>query len=328
MSTVAYLLIGLVWGAFNLWYLKDLLKLQLFITGVFLLSLLESAFFYFHYQTINASGSRSPFIFTVATTISLGRRTVSRLLVLVVCMGYSIIKEQLGQKSFVIAVYGFTYFTVTCVSEIVNILYYKMHVLSPLVASLLSLPGLVVDALYYVWVLYELRNILRQLSVRKQVEKLVLYNRFKWLLILYVVCSMVWTVYENFLQLQGRREHDKRWETNWTTSAFWHMLYFVILVLTMILWNPRSNNKRYAFSQGFQAVATEDADEDERENLVEMNSIPINDASDDEEEERTKKQKVEKITSQKSGGDKKKNKLSGFSIDDNEDDEDIVDKID
>jgi hypothetical protein len=42
---------------------------------------------------------------------------------------------------------------------------------------------------------------------------------------------------------------DQTWQSLWVWTAFWHVLYFVILVAIVILWRPTSNNTRYAYSE-------------------------------------------------------------------------------
>lgn len=34
----------------------------------------------------------------------------------------------------------------------------------------------------------------------------------------------------------------------WVDTAFWHVLFSVLLMVIMILWRPTNNNQRYAFS--------------------------------------------------------------------------------
>jgi hypothetical protein len=41
---------------------------------------------------------------------------------------------------------------------------------------------------------------------------------------------------------------DQLWSV-WVWNAFWHTLYFVILIAIAILWRPTENNSRYAYSE-------------------------------------------------------------------------------
>lgn len=44
-------------------------------------------------------------------------------------------------------------------------------------------------------------------------------------------------------------------------TAFWHVLFSIILAVIMILWRPTNNNQRYAFTPLLDA--SEDEDEDD-----------------------------------------------------------------
>lgn len=38
------------------------------------------------------------------------------------------------------------------------------------------------------------------------------------------------------------------WRNIWIDTAFWHILFSVLLLVIMILWRPTNNNQRYAFT--------------------------------------------------------------------------------
>ena len=40
---------------------------------------------------------------------------------------------------------------------------------------------------------------------------------------------------------------DSMWDTWWEFQAFWHILYYAILVAIVYLWRPTTNNTRYAY---------------------------------------------------------------------------------
>ncbi|KAL0482688.1 hypothetical protein AKO1_014380 [Acrasis kona] len=326
--TILYVVVGVIWGGFNAIYVRDLLKLQLYISGLYLLTLLEHAAMYYHYQHINETGILSPFKNTMATALNLGRRTAMRLLVLLVCMGYGIVKDSIGGKSHAIYLYGLSLFSVLCLSEVAE-LYFKLHSISQGTRSLLTLPSTIADAIYYAWVLYEIRTLLKQLTVRRQTAKLTVYNKFKWILVSYVAASAIWSVYEFIINSTSSRQlRDSRWETNWTISAFWNLLYFVMLVLIMILMNPKSNNKRFARGEGqeYQQVGVGDVFDDN--NNSELQSLSIVDASDDDEEQDEGKAQAEKVDKKQ---EKKKKKIKkGFSIGEESDEEDqeLISKLD
>ena len=64
----------------------------MFISGVLFLSMLETMVYYLNYYEINAYGVVSPFLLSSGNFLSLMRKTAARLLVLVVSMGFGMIK--------------------------------------------------------------------------------------------------------------------------------------------------------------------------------------------------------------------------------------------
>jgi hypothetical protein len=42
---------------------------------------------------------------------------------------------------------------------------------------------------------------------------------------------------------------DAMWDTWWIFQAFWHVLYFFILLAIAVLWRPTTNNTRYAYRE-------------------------------------------------------------------------------
>ncbi|RLN17038.1 transmembrane protein 87A [Panicum miliaceum] len=77
---------------------KDILQLHYHITAVIALGMCEMAFWYFEYANFNSTGTRPMGITIWAVTFTAVKKTVSRLLLLVVSMGYEALElvENLG----------------------------------------------------------------------------------------------------------------------------------------------------------------------------------------------------------------------------------------
>ncbi|CAI0552290.1 unnamed protein product [Linum tenue] len=94
--SLAYLGLGLVWFLWFTRYWKDVIQLHFHITAVIGLGMSEMALWYFEYANFNANGSRPAAITFWAVTFSAVKKTVSRLLLLVVSMGYGVVRPTLG----------------------------------------------------------------------------------------------------------------------------------------------------------------------------------------------------------------------------------------
>lgn len=89
---LVYLVMGLAWLIVSFLQWRDLLRIQFWIGGVILLGMLEKAMFYAEYQSINASGQPVPGAMFVAELVSCGKRTLARMLVIIVSLGFGIVK--------------------------------------------------------------------------------------------------------------------------------------------------------------------------------------------------------------------------------------------
>ncbi|CAI6011774.1 unnamed protein product [Closterium sp. NIES-65] len=78
-------------------------------------------------------------------------------------------------------------------------------------------------------------------------SKLELYRKFTNGMALAVLVSVAWIAYEMYVRLSD--PYNERWEADWITGCFWHLLQFVLLCAICVLWAPSLNSTRYAYSE-------------------------------------------------------------------------------
>lgn len=71
---------------------RDLLRIQYWIGGVAILGMIESATFYAVYASINRTGFFNPEAYIFAEWVSVGKRALARMLVIIVSLGFGIVK--------------------------------------------------------------------------------------------------------------------------------------------------------------------------------------------------------------------------------------------
>ncbi|KAG8000027.1 Transmembrane protein 87A, partial [Nibea albiflora] len=89
---IVYILYALLWFIWAACYWKDLLRIQFWIAGVIFLGMVEKAVFCAEYENTNTVGSASPGLLIFAELVSALKRTLARLLVIIVSLGYGIVK--------------------------------------------------------------------------------------------------------------------------------------------------------------------------------------------------------------------------------------------
>eukprot|EP00271_Cylindrocystis_brebissonii_P009131 TRINITY_DN23798_c0_g1_i1.p1 TRINITY_DN23798_c0_g1~~TRINITY_DN23798_c0_g1_i1.p1 ORF type:complete len:527 (-),score=95.10 TRINITY_DN23798_c0_g1_i1:937-2517(-) len=255
LMSLAYLALGLLWFLQYVRFWRDILQLQNCITAVLFLGMSEMATWYFDFVNFNATGFRPYGITVWAVTLGAVRKTVSRMLILVVSMGFGVVRPTLGGLTRLVLALGGVYFLAT---ESLDIMQHVGAIddLSSSERVLLVLPVAVLDAVFILWIFTALSKTLALLQVKKTTHKLELYRKFTNALALSVVVSVAWIGYEMYFKVSD--QFNERWQSDWITSAFWHILTFVLLSVICILWAPSQNATRYAFSED----QGEDADEE------------------------------------------------------------------
>lgn len=89
---LVYVVYGIIWLIVSFLQWRDLLRIQFWIGGVILLGMLEKAFFYAYYHNLNSTGVVVPGAEMAAEFVSCAKRTLARMLVIIMSLGFGIVK--------------------------------------------------------------------------------------------------------------------------------------------------------------------------------------------------------------------------------------------
>ncbi|MBA0878757.1 hypothetical protein Goshw_019879 [Gossypium schwendimanii] len=247
LMSLAYLGLGLVWFLWSVQYWKDIIQLQYHITAVIGLGMCEMALWYFEFANFNATGNRPMGITLWAVTFTAVKKTVSRLLLLVVSMGYGVVRPTLGGVIFKVLLLGLTYFVFSEALGLVENLG-NIDDLTGKARLFLVLPVSLLDACFIIWIFSALSQTLEKLQIRRSMAKFALYRKFTNSLAISVLLSIAWVGYE-VLYFNAADPLSELWQRAWIIPAFWNLLAFVLLVVICSLWAPSNNPTRYAYSE-------------------------------------------------------------------------------
>ncbi|XP_059501185.1 transmembrane protein 87B isoform X2 [Stegostoma tigrinum] len=239
---ILYIIYGILWLFWSACYWKDLLRIQFWIAGVIFLGMLEKAVFYAEYQNTNTRGISVQGLLIFAELISAVKRTLARLLVIIVSLGYGIVKPRLGTVMHRVIGLGALYLVFASVEGVLRITGDRRSV--PVLVADIALA--LIDSCFVWFIFVSLAQTIKTLKLRKNTVKLSLYRHFTNTLILAIIASvgfMVWTTKKFRL---ATCQSD--WMELWVDDAFWRFLFSVILLVIMFLWRPSANNQRYAFT--------------------------------------------------------------------------------
>ncbi|KAJ7965158.1 Transmembrane protein like [Quillaja saponaria] len=246
LMSLAYLFLGLFWFLRFLQHWKGIIQLHYHITAVIGLGMCEMALWYFEYANFNSTGSRPMGITLWAVSFTAFKKTVSRLLLLVVSMGYGVVRPTLGGITSKVVLLGAVYFLASEALELVENLG-NINDFSGKARLFLVLPVALLDACFILWIFSSLSKTLEKLQIRRSMAKLELYRKFTNYLAVTVLLSVAWIGYE--LYFNASDPLSELWQRAWIIPAFWTLLAYLLLVVICILWAPSQNPTGYAYSE-------------------------------------------------------------------------------
>lgn len=268
--SLASVLLGIFWFSQYARFWREVLPLQNCITLVITLGMFEMALWYFEYAEFNETGTRPIGITIWAVTFGTIKRTVARLIILTVAMGYGVVRPTLGGLTSKVIMLGATFFLASEVLELVENVG-AVSDLSGKARLFLVLPVAILDAFFILWIFNSLSATLNKLQSRRMMVKLDIYRKFTNALAVAVVVSVGWTCYE--LYYKSNDIYNEQWKNAWIIPAFWQVLSFSLLCVICALWAPSQNATRYAYSD----EASEEFDKEDTLTLIKPSTLPSKD---------------------------------------------------
>ncbi|XP_070094853.1 transmembrane protein 87A isoform X8 [Equus przewalskii] len=249
---IVYVLFGVLWLAWSACYWRDLLRIQFWIGAVIFLGMLEKAVFYAEFQNIRYKGESVQGALILAELLSAVKRSLARTLVIIVSLGYGIVKPRLGVTLHKVVVAGALYLFFSGMEGVLRVTGAQTDL-----ASLAFIPLAFLDTALCWWIFISLTQTMKLLKLRRNIVKLSLYRHFTNTLILAVAASIVFIIWTTMKFRIVTCQSD--WRELWVDDAIWRLLFSMILFVIMVLWRPSANNQRFAFSP-----LSEEEEEDEQ----------------------------------------------------------------
>ncbi|KAM5240915.1 transmembrane protein 87A isoform 1-T1 [Hipposideros larvatus] len=250
---IVYVLFGVLWLAWSACYWRDLLRIQFWIGAVIFLGMLEKAVFYAEFQNIRYKGESVQGALILAELLSAVKRSLARTLVIIVSLGYGIVKPRLGVTLHKVVVAGALYLLFSGMEGVLRVTGHFAYPLALIVYLALS----AIDACIILWIFISLTQTMKLLKLRRNIVKLSLYRHFTNTLISAVAASIVFIIWTTMKFRIVTCQSD--WRELWVDDAIWRLLFSMILFVIMVLWRPSANNQRFAFSP-----LSEEEEEDEQ----------------------------------------------------------------
>jgi hypothetical protein len=255
---IVYTSFALIWLFFSSLNYTDLLRIQFWIGGVIFVGMIEKAVKFAEYDNVNKNGNSIAGAEKFAEAVSAFKRAAARMLVIIVSLGFGVIKPRLGPMLHRIVGVGALYFILASIEAFIRV-DSAFHDMANRALIFTEIPLAILDSIICWWIFVNLLSTMKTLRLRRNVIKLKLYRNFANIIIFMVLASVIFILWD--INEHRSKSCLKAWDNMWLRDAFWHILFSIILFSIMVLWRPSAMNQRYAYSPLVDGVDSDEEDE-------------------------------------------------------------------
>lgn len=270
--TIVYAVIGIFWAFLYVQHRHDILAVQNYITAIIIFLIIEMLMTWGFYDYMNRNGSNvgSKVLMIVVAVLNSARNSFSFFLLLIVCMGYGVVKPSLGRTMIYVRWLAGGHFIFGLVYAIASLTITPEHA-GPLVL-LVILPLAATLTAFYVWTLNSLNATMKDLNERKQTTKAQMYRNLWWCILLSIAVIFAFFFFNSFTFASATDPNfvPTHWRARWFILDGWlNIVYLADVIFIAYIWRPTAHNRRFAMSdelaqddEGFE-IADFGADEDD-----------------------------------------------------------------
>lgn len=249
--TLVYALMSAGWAFLYFQNRHDILPVQNYITAIlaFLVVEIFMTWLFYDFQNRHGLSGGAKALMIIVSILSAGRNSFSFFLLLIVCMGYGVVKPHLGRAMIWVRWLAITHFVFGVIYAIAS-LSVTPESAGPLVL-LVVLPLAASLTAFYIWTLNSLNATMKDLVERKQTIKAGMYRKLWWCILSSIIVIFVF-FFVNSWTFAGVSNEDfvpNHWSTRWFVLDGWlNLVYLADVAFVSWLWRPTANNRRFAMS--------------------------------------------------------------------------------
>mmetsp|Transcript_362 Transcript_362/g.852 ORF Transcript_362/g.852 Transcript_362/m.852 type:complete len:277 (+) Transcript_362:2-832(+) len=253
-------------------YQESMIPIQRYIVVAIGLGLLELSFRALDLHYWDVQGERSVVLMYPAIVVGVLKRGISRCLMVMVAMGWGVVRDTLGPALYQIILLGLIYtglsgfrdiFEVVAVTEVHSISTTEEDELIDLV-FILTTVIIAINLIFYFWIMNNLKATTVYLESMNQSSKLKRHNMLRMVIMISMVFAAGWLALQAIDFLFDVLTQDQEW----ILEASVHINYVFVLTCVAVLWRPNPNAKEYAF------VMELNMDDTDGENDLELSTVP------------------------------------------------------
>lgn len=293
-----YGILFLAYGVILLWYGVSMkmfedanIPIQSYIFATICMGTLEVFFRAGDLFVWNEDGKRFWIAFYIGIIVGVLKRGVSRCLLVMVSLGWGVVRDNLGRIMNKIHIIGGLYIVLSLIRDVMTeVAYSEIQKISIEeeeelfdIVKILGFVIVIIDLIFYFWIIDSLTATMEYLESMKQTSKLMRYLRLRCILMFSILFGVAWAV---FGIVDTYNSGIVTQEARWVIDAMMEMNYLFVLVAVAVLWRPQQNAKEYAYVMELPAMSAATHDDDGEEGVIELSAnVPSAMDSDEEDDE-------------------------------------------
>ena len=249
--TIIYAFVAIGWGALYWLNRHDILPVQNYVTAILVFLVVEMfmTWLFYDYQNRHGLNTGAKALLVVVSILSAARNSFSFFLLLIVCMGYGVVKPTLGKTMVYVRWLAITHFVFGVIYAVASLSVTPENA-GPLVL-LVVLPLAATLTAFYIWTLNSLNKTTKDLVERKQTVKAAMYRKLWYCILLSILIIFVFFFVNSWI-FAGQSDEDfvpNHWKSRWFILDGWlNLVYFFDVAFVAYVWRPSANNRRFAMS--------------------------------------------------------------------------------
>ena len=222
-----FLVVVVFWVRLMRLHPENVVSIHYYFLGLLLIACIECVITFLEYDIYNTSGKRLMPLTVFSVFFSAFRETLSRLICLLISLGYGIVMNVLNRYRTKIGLLGFLFFIACSINQ--ACFYINQHKsLSRSVRVMMGLPQFCLDVTFILWIVKALIRTLSYLKLKRQVYKLSIMKKFAGILILGVSISLIIQISKAFFEVfnqdsdswQNEHQFVIAWFLSFTATLF------------------------------------------------------------------------------------------------------------
>jgi hypothetical protein len=249
--TIVYAVLGAFWAFLYVQNRSDILPVQNYITATIVFLIVEQlmTWGFYDYQNRHGNNTLNKVFMIIVSILNAGRNSLSFFLLLIVCMGYGVVKPSLGRTMIYVRILAAAHFIFGVIYAVASMAVTPESVGPLILFVILPLAGTLTA--FYVWTLSSLNVTIKDLVDRKQKTKALMYRKLSWCILGSILVIFAF-FFVNSFAFAGSSEADfvpSHWQTRWFVLDGWlNLVYLFDIAFVAYLWRPTANNRRFAMS--------------------------------------------------------------------------------